>query len=75
MIRVNATTAFLVTAGLMVAALVAGGWFAALILLTLAAGVVAVLVRRWPQLALQGRIARLVVLGVLVTLAAVRLRG
>jgi hypothetical protein len=71
--QVNSTVAFLVTAVLVITALVVGGWFGALVLLGMFAGLVRLLVRVWPALDSRGRAGRVGVLTLLAFLGIAQL--
>ena len=67
--RLDRTTVFLVTLGLMLATLFVPGILCALLLLALVAGLGALLARTWPYLTGSARALRLLVLALLVVVA------
>lgn len=67
--RRNPTAVFLATAFVVGGSLVIGGWFAAVMLLALSAGVAGLLTTVWDRLTPGGRVARLAILAILVAVA------
>ncbi|MEO3779083.1 hypothetical protein ABGB16_19985 [Micromonospora sp. B11E3] len=71
--RANPTAVFLVTLVLVLVALFTPGVLGGVLLLVLAAGLVALLLRTWPVQAPATRVIRLVMLALLVTVALAKL--
>ena len=71
--RMSPTSLFLTATGLVLVALLIGGWFGALLLLAVGAVPAAVLVRIWPQIGGQARAARVAMLLLLLALAVAQI--
>ncbi len=69
----NRTTVFLVTIGVMLLALFLPGWYGAVLLIALVAGLGALLARTWPVQTPGTRVLRLVVLALLVVAAITKI--
>lgn len=71
--RLSPTVVLLATLALFLAVLLAPDWLGAVLILLLVAGLVALLRRTWPVLAPQARVMRVLVIGLLLVIAALKL--
>jgi hypothetical protein len=72
--RVNRTSVFLATAAVVLVSLVLGGWWAAAVLSLVGCLVSGLIARSWNTTTVGGRIARLAILALVVTLAVQAIR-